>query len=154
MARRPHQELVRLPLLDALFEGEGADRDTPGSRMRRLKDSVRRDLQDLLNTRERCLGWPAELRELERSVLAYGVPDLTAANLASQERRNAFLQELAAIIRRQDPRFQRVHVQSLENTDPFDRTLRFRIEATLKVETGAETAVFDFHLEPISRRFE
>ena len=60
---------------------------------------------------------------------------------------------LAAAIRKHDPRFQSVAIVPLDNTDPQDRTLRFRIEATLRVETGPETAVFSFQMEPVSRRF-
>ena len=154
MARRTQQGLARLSLIDALVEGDDAGSDSTGRRLRRLKENVRRDLQDLLNSRQRCIGWDSELEELKASVLDYGVPDLTGTNLASQERRAAFLRELEATIRRHDPRFQSVKVQSTDNTDPYDRTLRFRIEGTLRIESGAEQAVFDFMLEPVTRHFE
>jgi len=157
MARDDQEALIRLPLLPALLDDEpdSAREARPSARAqaRRFRESVRRDLQDLLNTRQRCLGWPKELTELDRSVLDYGVPDLTGANLSSPEKRNAFLAGLGDAIRRHDARFRTITVTSLDNSDPHDRTLRFRIEATLRVETGHETAVFDFQLEPVTRHF-
>src|SRR3954470_18006227 len=43
--------------------------------LRDLKQSVRRDLEDLLNTRRRHLDLPPGLAELDHSPLAYGIPD-------------------------------------------------------------------------------
>jgi len=154
MNNGPTNHLARLSLVDALQKVEGTTRESAQARMRRVKESVRRDLQDLLNTRQRCQGWSPELEQLEESVFDYGVPDITGANLSSQDRRSAFLRELEGVIRRHDPRFIAVKVQSVESADPFDRVLRFRINATLRVESGPEQAVFDFRLEPVSRHFE
>lgn len=149
---------IRLPLLAALIDDDPdtttESRQSFRTQARQIKETVRRDLQDLLNTRQRALSWPKELTELDRSVLDYGIVDVTGANLASNERRNAFLAQIAAAIRKHDPRFQSVVITPTDNSDPQDRTLRFRIEATLRVETGPETAIFNFQLEPVSRRFE
>ena len=147
-----------MPLLYSLLD-EDPDRQqdsppSPRTQARRLRDSIREDLQDLLNTRRRCLSWPGELSELQKSVLDYGIDDLTGANLTSKAKRDAFLEELGRVIRRNDKRFLSVQVQSLENADPYDRTLRFRIEAKLKVETGSNHAIFDFQLEPVTRHIE
>jgi type VI secretion system protein ImpF len=149
---------IRLPLLAALIDDDPdtttESRQSFRTQARQIKETVRRDLQDLLNTRQRALSWSKELAELDRSVLDYGIVDVTGANLASNERRNAFLAQIAAAIRKHDPRFQSVVITPTDNSDPQDRTLRFRIEATLRVETGPETAIFNFQLEPVSRRFE
>ena len=149
---------IRLPLLWSLIdddpESSVESRAQMRARLRMVKESVRLDLQDLLNARQRCLSWPKELIELERSVFDYGIADVTGANLASPERRAQFLAEIGRVIRRHDPRFETVDVVSLDPTDPMDRTLRFRIEATLRVEAGREAATFDFQMEPVSRRVE
>ena len=154
MAKGPSNNQARLSLIDALQKDEGTSRESLQARLRRVKESVRRDLQDLLNTRQRCQGWSSGLEQLERSVFDYGVPDITGANLSSQDRRAAYLRDLEGVIRRHDPRFTSVKVESVESANPHDRVLRFRIEATLRVETGPEQAVFDFRLEPVSRHFE
>ena len=145
--------LVVVPGL-ALAAGPDSDLEVRRTVSAGNAESVRIDLQNLLNTRQRCYSWPKELQELDRSVLDYGIPDLTGANLASAGRRNAFLEQIASIIRRHDARFQAVKVQPLDGKDPSDRTLRFRVEAVLRVETEAETAIFDFQIEPVTRHVE
>jgi len=158
MPRDDKQVTIRPALLSSLLDDEPDSTSEPRlgfkAQARRHKESVRQDLQDLLNTRQRCLSIPKSFTHLARSVLDYGIPDVTGANLSTPDRRAAFLDELAKVIRQHDARFQSVKILSLDNTDPHDRTLRFRIEATLRVETGRETAVFDFQLEPVSRHFE
>lgn len=149
---------LRQPLLSALTDDDPESllelKPSPKQQAKALRESVRLDLQNLLNTRQRCLSWPKEFSELDRSVLDYGIPDLTGANLSTASRRNAFLQQLAGVIQRHDARFHTVKIEPLDNADPHDRTLRFRIEATLRVETETETAIFDFQMEPVSRQME
>ena len=120
--------------------------------MDRIRESVRQDLQDLLNTRQRSLSCPPEFEELRRSVFEYGIVDLSGANLASTERRESFLLEMRRVIAAMDPRLVDVQVTSLDNSDSEDRTLRFRIQATLRMESETETTSFDFRMEPVSRR--
>ncbi|MBL8896675.1 MAG: type VI secretion system baseplate subunit TssE [Planctomycetes bacterium] len=149
---------LRMPLLHALIDEEPEKsvelRPSSKQQLRELRESVRLDLQNLLNTRHRCRSWPKELLELERSVFDYGIPDLSGAHLTSAARRKVFLEQLGTTIRRHDARFQSVKVESLDNPDPQDRTLRFRVEAMMRVETESETAVFDFQIEPVSRQVE
>ena len=65
-------------VLDRLIDDEPtATREPPKSRgqvLRDLKQSVRRDLENLLNTRQRCKSWPENLSELEVSLVNYGFP--------------------------------------------------------------------------------
>ena len=116
--------------------------------LRELKLSVRRDLENLLNTRRRCLGWPADLTELERSLLNYGIPDFMGANLAAVEGREQFCQALQGVIRTYESRFKAVKVRLLDNGDPLDRTLRFHIDALLRADPAPEPVVFDSAVEP------
>jgi len=158
MPRNDREPVARLPLIPMLFDNDPSSktevRPNAKTQLKRIKDAVRHDLEELLNTRQRALELPRELRELGRSVFDYGVPDVTGADLASPQKREAFLAGLATVISRHDPRLQNVRVHSLENADQLDRTLRFRIEATLQIEADREAAVFDFQLEPISRHFD
>ncbi|MFO1052655.1 MAG: type VI secretion system baseplate subunit TssE [Planctomycetota bacterium] len=155
---RDDEPEIRLPLLLALTDDDPdsqvESRGQMRARLRQFRESVRQDLQDLLNTRNRCISWPREYEQLERSVFDYGIADVTGINLASPERRAQFLGEIAQVIRRHDARFEEVHVVPLDSQDPLDRTLRFRIEATVRVEAGRDTATFDFQLEPVSRHVE
>ena len=67
-------------LLDRLIDEEPDDsREPPKSRsqlLRELKQSIRRDLENLLNTRQRCRSWPENFDELTVSLVSYGIPDM------------------------------------------------------------------------------
>lgn len=139
-------------LIDEDPERASEELPSPRRQLERIRESVRQDLQNLLNTRQRCRSCPPELEELRRSVFEYGIVDLSGANLASTERRESFLAEMRTVIAAMDPRLVDVRVHSLDNSDSEDRTLRFRIQATLRIEDDAETTSFDFRMEPVSRR--
>jgi type VI secretion system protein ImpF len=122
--------------------------------LRELKLSVRRDLENLLNTRRRCESWPEHLTELERSLVNYGIPDVTGLDLAGARNRQDFQRLLEAVIRRSEPRFKTVTVEMFDNVNPLDRTLRFRIDALLYAEPAPEPVVFDSALEPATGNVE
>lgn len=122
--------------------------------LRELKQSVRRDLENLLNTRRRWRSWPAELIELERSLVDYGVPDIIGAELGAIRDREDFRRMLEEIIRRYEPRFKTVNVTLADNTDSGDRMLRFRIDALLYAEPAPEPVVFDSSLQPTTGNVE
>jgi type VI secretion system protein ImpF len=116
--------------------------------LREIKLSLQRDLENLLNTRRRATGWPADLSELELSLVNYGIPDIAGADLGSAENREEFARAVNETIRRFEPRFQHVDVFMLSNVDPLDRTLRFRIDALLRAEPAPEPVVFDSSMQP------
>jgi len=89
--------------------------------LRQVHRSVRRDLENLLNTRIRSRSWPKELTELNRSVVGYGVPDISAADLAQSMERRAFLRTIESVIRTYEPRFKTVRVTILQNADMTER---------------------------------
>lgn len=150
----PKRTLVA-SVLDRLLDDDPDVSTEPASTarplLRDLRRAVQRDMENLLNARRRPLSWPKEEGELERSVLDYGIPDLTGANLASQEAREAFLRLVESVIRRTEPRLQQVRVVPVEKDEPVERTLRFRIEAQLIAEPAPEPVVFESELEPVSR---
>lgn len=139
-------------VLDRLLDDQPtATREAPKSRtqvLRELKHSLRRDLENLLNTRCRPSGWPENLHELELSLVNYGIPDITAADLGSATRRQEFQRIMERVIRHFEPRFKSVSVEMLDNAEPLDRTLRFRIDALLYAEPAPEPVVFDSAMKP------
>jgi type VI secretion system protein ImpF len=119
--------------------------------MRELRNSVKRDLQNLLNTRYRMLAPPDEFKHLELSLLNYGLPDLATINITSLEKKRNFTRLLEKILRNFEPRFKTVKVTHLDSKDNTDRTLKFRIDATLYADPAPEIIVFDSMLDPVSR---
>src|SRR5437588_591122 len=148
---RADQPLVP-SVLDRLLDHEpGVSQEAPRNRnqvLRDLKQSLRRDLEDLLNTRRRNLTWPANLKELEQSLVNYGIPDITAAQMGSTKDRQEFCRLLQTVILKNEPRLKTCKVKMLDNTEPLDRTLRFRIDALMHADPAPEPVVFDSSLQP------
>jgi type VI secretion system protein ImpF len=154
---RDDQPLVP-SVFDRLLDDEPANsRETAASRrqvLRELKRSVGRDLENLLNTRQRCGSWPAPLTELEQSLVNYGIPDFTGVNMSIAAERERLRGVIQQVIEHYEPRLKTVRVKLLENSEAYDRTLRFRIDGLLKVDPAPEPVVFDSQLEPSTSTFE
>ncbi|OAI38766.1 hypothetical protein AYO40_06415 [Planctomycetaceae bacterium SCGC AG-212-D15] len=145
-------ETIVLSLLDRLQDDEpNLSRDPPVSRAEelvRLKQAIRRDLENLLNARRRSVSWPAHLAELARSLVNYGLPDLTGLDTGTSESREDLRRTLESVIRTFEPRFKTVRVHLLDNAEPLDRTLRFRIDGLVSADPVPEPVVYDSTVEP------
>lgn len=152
---RDDQLPLTLSVLDRLLDSAADAAAPPTQRPRAhtltdMKAAIRRDVEDLLNTYRRAESWPAELTALNSSIFAYGVPDMVSENLATPARRRQVVAELEAAIRQWEPRFTRLEVKMLDNADPSDRSLRFRINAEIRVDPASEPVVFDSVVDPTS----
>lgn len=81
----------------------------------------------------------------------YGLPDLATVNIIDKVSRKNFVTHLENLLIEFEPRFKSVNVNYLENANPLDRTLRFRIDALLYADPSPEVVIFDSVLEPVSR---
>ena len=155
MAKSSRQRTLLPSVLDRLLdEDPGNDREVVKRRdqvMREMKRSVCRDLENLLNTRHRCGVLPEDLEELDVSLVNYGISDFAGAAGAGQK--SELPETIQRIIERFESRFKSVNVTMLENTEEYDRTLRFRIDAVMYAEPATEPVTFDSHLEPTSAVF-
>jgi type VI secretion system protein ImpF len=158
VAEIPVGETVVLSVLDRLQDNEpNQPRDAPRSRheeLADLKQALRHDLENLLNSRRRGVPWPVHLTELSRSLVNYGLPDLTGLDAATTESREELRRTLETVIRTFEPRFKTVRVHLLNNAEEMDRTLRFRIDGLVRVDPVAEPVVYDSAVEPAVGNFE
>jgi type VI secretion system protein ImpF len=157
MAKEQKQK-IRPSILDRLID-QDPSRQTETERdrfqvMRELRESVRRDLEHLLNSRFRILSPPLDHHQLEQSLINYGLPDLATVNLVDAAVCSDFCRTIENTIRQFEPRFRSVRVSTLENANPEDRTVRFRIDALLHADPAPEVIIFDSVLEPVSRAVE
>ena len=152
MAKTPTRTPVVLPLFDRLLQGDNIETDINADRaIRVVRESVRRDLEILLNTRPRYLSAPEGLDELESSLVSYGLPDLQIQQMASVSQQEQFRRRLEAVIRRFEPRLRELAVEIVKREeDNRDRTLRFRIHAVLDVAATSEIVVYDTFIDPVS----
>ncbi|THB68068.1 MAG: type VI secretion system baseplate subunit TssE [Gammaproteobacteria bacterium] len=118
--------------------------------LREMKNSVRRDLENLLNTHIYWYKVPEHYTELDVSLVNYGLPDFSSASMSSQDSRLRFCKKIQETIMKFEPRFKRVNVDLLNNSEPLDRTLRLRIDALLDVDPEPEPIIFDSVMEPIN----
>jgi len=157
VARIPEDQQLMPSVLDRLIDREPENqREAPLSRhqvLRELKQSVRHDLENLLNTRWRCVQWPPDLDALDVSLVNYGIPDFTGASMGTPSSREQLRQVVEQVIRKFEPRFKSVRVKLLEHADETDRSLRLRIDALLYAEPAPEPVIFDSQLEPTSGNF-
>ena len=79
-------------------------------RLAQLKESVKRDLEWLLNTKRTVMEIPAGLRHLHASLLTFGLPDFTHASLNRADDKRALQLAVEAAIRRFEPRLKDVVV--------------------------------------------
>jgi type VI secretion system protein ImpF len=149
---------VTLSVLDRLIDRDPRTSSEPplsrAQSVRQFKDSVQRDLEWLLNTRRIAVPPEESLRELNRSVYAYGMPDFTAYSLSSPKDRTRLLRSLQAALKLFEPRLANVVVIPLESEGVAARTLRFRIEGLLLMDPAPEQVSFDTVLELTSGQYE
>lgn len=152
MATDERDPPIELPILDRLLDDnpdESADRRrTRRQSVQQLRMGVCRDIEVLLNTR-RCFFRPASLYEqLPRSLMNYGLRDLT--NEASGD---LDTDGLARIIRSavtaREPRLENVTVAVESGRD--ERVIRFKVSALLRMRESADNIVFETQIEPVRR---
>jgi type VI secretion system protein ImpF len=145
---------VQLPLLERLIDdAPDRERDPPMAAteaMQYLRQSVRRELEALLNARRRWKSPPRELKDLPGSPIGYGIPDFAAGVFNNQGERDRLRLEIEATIRRFEPRFLSVRVLLTEDEQRVDASLRLRIEAVLHAEPAPEQVTFDTIVDTVN----
>ena len=147
---------IRLSLLDRLSDNDPQiSQETPlddNQQLRILQAGVRRDLENLLNTRFRYASWPPEMTELDDSLINYGIPDFTAAGLNSAQDSDILIKAIRLAISIFEPRLGEIRMERI-NDDFFDRTFRFRVEAMLLIDDQRHRVQFDSSMESATGKF-
>ena len=158
MAAKPTDRSIRPSLLDRLIDEEPGNRNEAPDRraqsLKELKDSVRRDLEWLLNSR-RCPIEPAtSAKELWRSVYCFGLPDTTGIAMSSPEDRGRMARLVTTAVANFEPRLLNVTVNMEPESATGNRILHFQIEALLRMEPAPARVFFDTTLELSSGEYE
>jgi type VI secretion system protein ImpF len=148
---------VTLSVLDRLIDREPERKlEPPPTRaqsLRELKAALRRDLEWLLNTRRTIDASPASLKELERSLYNYGLPDVSSLYLRSSNDQALLLESIKTAIDVFEPRLLNIKV-TLEPATDDTRVIRFAIDGLLRMDPAPEHVYFDTVLEPMSGQYE
>ena len=148
---------VTLSVLDRLIDQEPERKLEPpltrAQSLRELKAALRRDLEWLLNTRRTIEESPASLKELERSLYNYGLPDVSSLYLRSSNDQDTLLKAIRVAINYFEPRLLNIKV-ALEPAADDARVIRFSIEGLLRMDPAPEHVFFDTMLEPMSGQYQ
>jgi type VI secretion system protein ImpF len=154
--KRLSSKTLQPSVLDRLIDMEPNNRNEATSSraqsFKEMKDSVRRDLEWLLNTTRSIVEPPSAARELWKSVYCYGLPDITGVGLKSQDERRRLARVVEVAIADFEPRLMNVVVSIPQAT--ASRIVHFQIEALLRMEPAPERVFFDTTLELISGQYE
>jgi type VI secretion system protein ImpF len=151
MADPKFERAIQLGLLDRLLDFEPEIRsEAPISRaesLRRFRSAVKRDLEALLNTVRVSFEIPETCPELRKSLLNYGLPDVSSMSLQSPSDERRLLRGLELAIETFEPRLSRARVTNSETITSSMQAVRFHVEAMLLIDPAPERIAFDTVLE-------
>ncbi len=151
MADLKFERAIQQGLLDRLIDNDPATRaEAPISRaesLRRFRAAVKRDLEWLLNTVRISFEIPETCPELRKSLLFYGLPDISSMSLQSPADERRLLRGLELAIETFEPRLARAKVTSSEAMSYGSQAVKFHVEAILLIDPAPERIAFDTVLE-------
>jgi type VI secretion system protein ImpF len=152
LARATTETLVTQSILDRLMEVE----EWPSTRSqstRFFRDSLKRDLEWLLNTRQPPDMQIGSYPGAKASVINFGLPDISALGLSNTSDHRTLRIAIETCLRNYEPRLMDVRV-TIEGSDTVDRRLRFHIEGNMKLDPAPEEISFDTVLELTSGEYK
>jgi type VI secretion system protein ImpF len=159
MSRIRSDQLLLPSVLDRLIDHEPDNRrelaKDRGQLLQELKGSVRRDLENLLNTRVPFVSIPNDLPQLKKSLFNYGVPDFNRLVVESSDALEWMRKQIEECILSFETRFQSVRVlidPQSRSKDP--RFIRFIIDGVLYAEPAPEPVRFSSQLSAVSKEFQ
>jgi len=141
MARPDSQHSLHASILDRIIDPDSdGTASRPGCSVEQMIDSVRRDLEDLLNTHRTVADVGAEFPQVDNSIITYGMPDLSSYQSTKVDVRGRVVERIEQAIARFEPRLRDVHATVIEEPDEMQFKLKFQIHATLHVDPAPEVS--------------
>jgi type VI secretion system protein ImpF len=148
LARTKSEILVTQSLVDRLVDREQWP-ETRAASIAMFRDSLKRDLEWLLNTRQPVMPQLESYPAVAASIVNFGFPDIHGFDGSAGKEQNALTLSLERCIRTFEPRIKQPRVY-LGRSDLLSRSLRFHIEGQVSYENMDEEIKFDTVLELIS----
>lgn len=152
MARPKSDTLVTQSLVDRLTNLDQWP-ETRSASISMYRESLKRDVEWLLNTRQPVIPELESYPATAASVLNYGLPDFHNFEGSASKEQNALTTALEKCIRIFEPRISQPRV-FLTRSDLLSRSLRFHVEGQINYENMDEEIKFDTVLELISGEYE
>ena len=142
-------------ITQSILERLSSSIEWPTTRMqslRLLRESLKRDIEWLLNTRRSVIEGTEHHPLANRSVLQYGLMDSSALSVSSSLDQKRLQQAVQQCIEEFEPRLQNVRV-SVETSEQKRRQLRFHIEGEIRLDPAPEEITFDTLLDLTSGEY-
>jgi type VI secretion system protein ImpF len=152
LARTKSEIPITQSLIDRLVDQEQWP-ETRAASISMFRESIKRDLEWLLNTRQPVIPELESYPATAASVLNFGLPDIHSFDGSAGKEQNALTVALEKCIRTFEPRINQPHVY-LTRSDQLTRSLKFHIEGQVFYENMNEEIKFDTVLELISGEYE
>jgi type VI secretion system protein ImpF len=157
VASREYEIRVVPSVLDRLFDEDPENSreglPTRAETVRAYRAAVQQDLENLLNTRNTFSDLSADFVEVRRSVIAYGLPDLTSATSNSSSDQERIRQLVKSVIETFEPRLTNVVAELVQSTSD-ERSVRLRVEARLQMDPTPERIGFDILMPMRASKYE
>ena len=155
--RPEKQTQVIVPsILDRLIDDDpnsGLEAPTPlHLQLAKIKENIRRDLENLLNTRLKISRDLDPYPELDQSIINYGLPDFSHLPIDSENECTSLANRITGIISRFEPRLRNIDVNIRPMGEGINRTLYVEILATLIITPSPISVFFDSRLHHIDRK--
>ncbi len=152
MAKTKSEILITQSLVDRLGNVEAWPTTRRASESM-YRESLKRDVEWLLNTRQPLMPELEAHPVAAASVVNFGLPDIQQFNGSDGRDKNALSAMLLKTIRTFEPRIKQPRVYMMRS-DATSRSLRFHIEGQISFENMEEEITFDTVYELISGDFE
>ncbi len=120
--------------------------------LKQLCANISRDLENLLNTKLRCVGWPKQYDELDKSPLNYGITDFMGIEVDTE----SFYEQLCRFIENAisvfEKRLGNVTVSYDNKQELYARCIKLKIDGVLKISAYSEAIAFDVMLNRVNQQ--
>ncbi|MFO0014839.1 MAG: type VI secretion system baseplate subunit TssE [Planctomycetota bacterium] len=159
MSRIRPEDLLLPSVLDRLLDDEPENRkELPkdrAQRIRELKLSVARDIENLLNTRVSFDEIPEPFQRVRASIANYGVPDFNALVTDSSDTVSRMESQILQVLENFEHRIHNVKVTSEGASRLRDvRVVKFRIEGILQADPSPEWVKYTSQMSAVNKQFE
>lgn len=115
-----------------------------------LRDTIRRDLEALLNATRPWVTTAPHHDALKQSPLGYGLVDVTASVLSNADERERIRTDVETVIALFEPRLSAVRVSLLPDEAPLSAVIPLHVEAVLLVTSEPEYIRYSTAILPSS----
>lgn len=146
---------IELLVTQSILERLSSNVEWPANRaasLRLLRESMKRDMEWLLNTRRSVIEGISEFPAANRSVLQFGLIDTSSLSFSNTLDHKRLQLAVQQCITEFEPRLQNTRV-TIEGDDLKRRQLRFHIEGQIRLDPAPEEITFDTVLDLTSGEY-